>query len=281
MSAIKEELLLLAEPEYAKFAAGLLRKPGEETPSGSAAHVLGVRLPALHRLAKKLSGEDWRKNLEELWAVTEGSFEERMLLGFLIGSARLSSAAEGNAKSGKDAKRGKRLQEAIELKEQFSLIQKFIPRIDNWSLCDSFCTGLKFAREYPTEVWAFLQPFLQSDAEYSIRFGLVMIINYFITEEYIDRLFPVFDGIAHEGYYVRMANAWAISVCYVKFPEKTMGYLEENCLDDFTYQKALQKIVESRCVSAEVKARMREKKQNAERRAKCARNDKPNAVTGG
>lgn len=269
MTSIKESLLSLAEPDYAEFAASLLKKPGEEKPAGSAACVLGVRLPALHKLAKQLSREDWRGNLEELLALTEGSFEERMLLGFLIGNARVTAAADGKAESGKCPRRGKRLQEAILLEEQFSLIRRFIPRIDNWSLCDSFCACLKFAREYPAETWEFLQPFLQSEEEYAIRFGLVMIVNYFITEEYIDRLFLIFDSIAHEGYYVKMAAAWAISICYVRFPEKTMPFLEKNCLDDFTYQKALQKIVESRCVSAEVKAKMRERKQNDEKRKKC------------
>lgn len=281
MSSIKERLLSLAEPDYAEFAASLLKKPGEEKPSGSAACVLGVRLPALHKLAKQLSREDWRGNLEELLSVTEGSFEERMLLGFLIGNAKLTQATAGTAQSGQCAKRERRGQEAISLEEQFALICRFIPRIDNWSLCDSFCACLKFAREYPAETWNFLQPLLQSDEEYAIRFGLVMILNYFITEEYIDRLFPIFDEIGHEGYYVKMAVAWAISICYVRFPEKTMPYLEKNCLDGFTYQKALQKIVESRCVSAEVKAKMRERKQNDEKRARCARDDKQNDVTEG
>lgn len=242
--SIKEELYALAEPAYAKFTAGLLRKPGEEEPGGSAAKVLGVRLPALHKLAKKLAREDWRGYLEALSEEAE-SFEERMLLGFLIACAKLQPG------------RGR---ESITLQEQFSLIRAFMPYIDNWSLCDSFCASLKFSREFPEETWEFLQPFLQSKQEYEIRFGLVMIINYFITDEYIDKLFPVFDGIDHEGYYVKMAVAWAVSICYVKYPEQTKAYLEENRLDDFTFHKALQKIVESRCVSDEVRAQMRQMK---------------------
>ncbi|MDO4332729.1 MAG: DNA alkylation repair protein [Eubacteriales bacterium] len=276
MSSIKERLISLAEPDYARFAASLLKKPGEENLSGSAARMLGVRLPALHKLAKQLSREDWRGSLEELFAAAEGGFEERMLLGFLIGNAKLTEAAVGTAQSGQYSKRERRGQEAISLEEQFALICRFIPRIDNWSLCDSFCACLKFAREYPAETWNFLQPLLQSDEEYAIRFGLVMILNYFITEEYIDRLFPIFDEIGHEGYYVKMANAWAISICYVRFPEKTTPYLDENRLDGFTYQKALQKIVESRCVSAEVKAKMRERKQNNEKRTANCREEGEN-----
>lgn len=264
-SHIRDEMASLAEPEFARFSASLLRKPGEDVLSGTAAHVLGVRLPALRKLAKRLSKENWRESLNALSEhVLEASgggcvckahesrdeevrcseeevcFEEVMLWGFLV----------GNAMGQKEA----------DLAEQFELIRQFVPQIDNWSLCDSFCASLKFTREHPAETWEFIEPFLQSDEEYEIRFGVVMIINYFITEEYIDRLFGIFDSIRHEGYYVKMAVAWAVSICYVRFPQKTQSYLENNSLDDFTYNKALQKIVESRCVSEETRQRMRKMK---------------------
>lgn len=259
---IKEELAAFSEPKLAEFNAALLRKPGEETLSGTAAHVQGIRLPALRKLAKRLAKEDWQGNLNALSSHVQHalggehasgdenapdavSFEEVMLWGFLIGCAM-------------EKKR-------TDLSGQFALIRQYVGQIDNWSLCDSFCAGLKFAREYPAQTWEFILPYLQSDAEYEIRFGVVMIINYFITEEYIDRLFPIFDSIRHEGYYVKMAVAWAVSICYVKFPEETQRYLEQNRLDDFTYNKALQKIVESRCVSDEVRQRMRGMKRSAKR----------------
>lgn len=246
---IRERLTAAAEPDYAKFAAGLLRKPGEEIPSGTAARLLGVRLPALRRIAGQLAKKNWRGSLEALAAREAGEayFEEIMLQGFLIGCARI----QNNGLSEPDNSAGRRRggQEEIALQEQFALIRAFLPRIDNWSLCDSFCVGLKFAKEYPGRVWDFLQPLLQSEEEFAVRFALVMILNYFMNAEYIDRLFPVFDSIRHEGYYVKMANAWALSFCYVNFPEKTEAYLKNSALDDFTFNKALQKIVESRCIS--------------------------------
>lgn len=292
---IKEELAALSEPKLAEFNAGLLRKPGEETLSGTAAHVQGIRLPALRRLAKRLTKEDWRGNLNALSShvqhASDGetapeavSFEEVMLWGFLVGSAKVKAeAAAGMMGEGADAEkapeggkeaaaalgqrstngkacRGRRYQEEISVREQFDLIRQFVRHIDNWALCDSFCAGLKFAAAYPGETWAFLQPFFYAKEEYAVRFGVVMIINYFVTEEYADRLFAVFDSIRHEGYYVKMAVAWAVSVCYVRFPGKTQSYLEQNRLDDFTYNKALQKIVESRCVSDEVRKRMKKMK---------------------
>lgn len=259
---IRQELLSMAEPDFAKFSSGLLRKPGEACLTGTAARMLGVRLPALRRLAKKLTKEDWSGYLEALAAQIEQngcagermagtddravSFEEVMLWGFLIGSAKIEAGDAAMA-------------------EGFERIRQFVPHIDNWSLCDSFCASLKFAAAYRAETWEFLQGFLRSEEEYAVRFGIVMVINYFITEEYINRLFPVFDAIRHEGYYVRMAVAWAVSVCYVRFPEETQSYLDQNSLDDFTYNKALQKIAESRCVSCEVREQMRKRKRSGQR----------------
>lgn len=73
---------------------------------------------------------------------------------------------------------------------------------------------------------------MKSDKEYEIRFGVVMAMAHYIDEEYIDNVLQWMDRISHEGYYVKMAVAWALSVCYVKFPQKTMNYLKENHLDD-------------------------------------------------
>lgn len=267
---IKDALSALAEPEYAAFAGKLLRKPGQAQLTGTAAHMLGVRLPKLRKLAGALTRENWRENLQALAAGADNCFEEVMLWGFLVGKAKLPESLEGRepilhgtkergaALSGKIRPKKRSGQEEITLEEQFALIRDFVPRIDNWSLCDSFCVGLKFAAGYPEETWEFLQPFLRSREEYAVRFGVVMLLNYFITETYIERLFPVFDAIKQEGYYVKMAVAWAVSMCYVKFPEKTDRYLKKNELDAFTWHKALQKIAESRCVPEEVRRHMRD-----------------------
>ena len=57
-----------------------------------------------------------------------------------------------------------------------------------------------------------------------------MLLDYYINDEYIDSLFPLFDRITHQGYYVKMALAWAISMCYVRFPAQTTLYLQNNRL---------------------------------------------------
>lgn len=98
---------------------------------------------------------------------------------------------------------------------------------------------------------------MQAEGEYEVRFGVVMGMQIFIDESYVKAYLQKLDAITHEGYYVRMAVAWALSVCFVKFQELTLAYLQNNSLDNFTYNKALQKIVESYRVSPEMKAIIR------------------------
>lgn len=221
---IKQQLLELAEPDYQKFAAALV-------PNVSG--MLGVRLPLLRKLAKDIAKGDWRSYL----AATDSEyFEEIMLQGMVIGSAK------------------------ADLQELLTYVELFVPKIDSWSICDSFCAGLKFTNRHKEQVWQFLQPYLKSNKEFELRFGIVMLLDFYIVEEYIERVLGLFDEVNHEGYYVKMALAWAISICYIKFPELTLDYLQKSKLDDFTYNKALQKIIESRRVDQEAKELMRKMK---------------------
>lgn len=253
LAEIRQGLLAAAEPKYAAFAAGLLRKPGEEAASGSAERILGVRLPALRKMAAQLARQDWAGNLEALESAgQEAAFEEIMLRGFLIGEAKIapeSPKAEGNGEE--------RPSREISLEEAFALIRGFLPCIDNWSLCDSFCAGLKFAGKHREAVWEFLQPFFSSPQEYETRFGAVMALDYFVREEWLDRVLDRLERVEHGGYYVRMAVAWAVSVCYVRFPARTEEWMQTCALDGDTFRRAVQKIRESRRVSPEEKERLK------------------------
>lgn len=221
---IRLQLESLAEDEYRIFSSKLLPDTGS---------VLGVRLPMLRKMSKQLAGSDWRAYLQTAQDV---SFEEIMLQGMVIGCVNCSA------------------------KERLAHIQNFVPKIDNWSVCDSFCTGLKFAKEARERVWDFLQPYLKSNRAFDIRFAVVMLLFYYIDEKYTDEVFVCLDKVRHDGYYVKMAVAWAVSVCYVKFPELTLPYLNQNSLDDFTYNKALRKIAESLKVGRETKELIRSMK---------------------
>lgn len=101
---------------------------------------------------------------------------------------------------------------------------------------------------------------MKSNKEFEIRFGVVMILSYYVEEEYLEENFKAFDFIKSDAYYVQMAIAWAISVCLIKFYDKTLNYLEKADLDKFTYNKAIQKAIESYRITDKQKEYLREKK---------------------
>ncbi len=210
---IREQLEQLKEPEYQAFTARLL--PGVEP-------ILGVRLPELRKIAKKLAKDSWQEYLVQ---ASNDSMEEIMLQGMTLGYARGT------------------------LQEKKCYLRKFIPKIDNWSVCDSCCATIKLAKEQPQEMWEFLQEYLHSEKEFEIRFGLVQLLDYYVNQEYLAGVLKEIDSISNKAYYVQMAQAWAVSICYREFPEETEPFLKQNHLDDFTYNKALQKITESLKIS--------------------------------
>ena len=83
-----------------------------------------------------------------------------------------------------------------------------------------------------------------------------MLLSHFVDEEHIDSVLRLMEGVRHEGYYAKMVVAWTLSVCYVKFPEKTEKILRNGSLDNFTQNKTIQKIRESYRVSKEDKQRL-------------------------
>jgi len=220
---IRKKLKELADDKYRSFISGLV--PGTD-------NILGVRMPQLRKLAREIAGGDWRTYI----STADEFFEETMLQGLIIGLVKAGT------------------------EERLQLIADFIPKIRNWAICDSFCTSLKFAGRNKERVWEFLQPYFESDMEYEIRFAVVMGMYFFVDDEHIDEFIGLLDRIRHDGYYVKMAVAWAISVCYVNYTEKTLACLRNNSLDDFTYNKALQKIIESNRVDSPTRELMRSMK---------------------
>lgn len=208
---IKKKLFELSDLKYKEFHGGLC--PGTE-------NIIGVRVPILRNYAKELFKEkDWKQTIEE---IDNEYYEEIMLQGMLIGQAK---------------------NEDINIILKY--VEKYVPKINNWALCDVFCAGLKITKKYKKEIWKFIQKYLKSDKEFEIRFGVVMILDYFIAEEYLEKDFEIFESIKHEGYYVKMAVAWAISICLVKFYDETIQYLKVTKLDNWTYNKSIQKAIES------------------------------------
>lgn len=223
-NTIRERIFQLVDEEYRQFHSKLV--PGID-------NVLGVRLPMLRKLAQELAKSDWRTYIK---TAQDDYNEEIMLQGLVIGYAK------------------------GDIEETLSYVAAFVPKINNWGVCDSFCGNLKITKKHRTRVWEFLQPYLLSREEFQLRFGIIMLLSFYIEDEYMDQVLALLDGAKHEGYYVKMAVAWTVSVCFVKYPKKTMAYLKNNTLDDFTYNKSLQKITESLRVNQETKTIIRSMK---------------------
>lgn len=230
-NALRDRLLALSDPNYRAFSAGLLPNVPKE-------RILGVRLPMLRAIAKELARGDWR---EYLRTASDASFEEVLLQGMTIGRAAGAPS------------------------EILPYVAAFVPKIDNWSVCDSFCASLTIARRHPAPVWTFLEPYFRDCRPYFRRFGVVMLLDHYVTETYFEQVLDILDNVPCDGeYYVQMAVAWAISVCFVHFPEPTMRYLQgETHLDNFTYHKALQKTIESSRVDSAAKDILRAMRRKA------------------
>ena len=132
-------------------------------------------------------------------------------------------------------------------------IESFIPKINNWAVCDTFCAGLKVTKKNKEKMWDFILKYLNSDKEFEVRFSVVMILDYYIEQEKLEKVFEIFDSIKSDKYYVQMAVAWAISICLIKYYDETLEYLKNTDIDIFTYNKALQKAIESYRINNEQK----------------------------
>ena len=246
---IREHLLGLAEQDYQKFSAALI--PGVE-------NMLGIRLPALRTIAKEIAKSDWQESLKE----EDYYFEERMLRGMVL------SYVKGS------------------MDEMLPYITEFIPLVDNWSVCDSVFMGMTIFQKDREKAWQYIMPYLKSDKEFEIRVALIIVMQHLLkcdrdgkkisrlrTVElshllnenqidglYIDRVLMEVDQVDTTAYYASMAAAWLIAEAFCCFPHRTYLYLQNNHLDNQTFHKAIQKIVESRIPKEDVKKTLRQLK---------------------
>lgn len=220
---VEDCLREMADEKYREFHGGLI--PGVETV------FYGVRVPALRKLARQLAKEDWRGFVE--LTKDSSTYEFNMLCGMVCALAK------------------------CDFEEKLEYVEKFIPSINNWAVCDIVCGDLKAVKDNREKMYEFIKPYLESQEEYEVRFAVVILMQYFVTEDYVKDVLKIYDSIRHEGYYVKMAVAWGISVCFVKYRDITLDYLHSCKLDDFTYNKSVQKIIESLRVSREDKKMLR------------------------
>lgn len=193
--------------------------------SPAAVNVTGVRVPVIRNLAKKIT----RSRQDCLYFLKEyeiENHEEFILKGVVIASAK------------------------IDIDEKLALFKPYMEEIYDWSACDIAISSFKFKEAELKHVYDFILPYRYSRREYEIRCLLVMLLEYFVTDDYFNNITDILDNIYLEDYYVKMAAAWLISVIFIKNRDGALKYLKNNGLDDWTYNKALQKITESSRVSA-------------------------------
>jgi len=221
---IIDNLKSMADEKYKQFHQKLV--PNVD-------NLIGVQVPKIKSLAKEIAKGDYKGFLS--YNSTD-YYEEIMLRGLVIGYIK------------------------ADIEEVIEYIKGFVPQIDNWGVCDSFCANLKITLKNKERMLELINYYLKSDKEFELRFAIVMLLDFYIDKENLSYLFNVFNSIHHDGYYVKMAVAWAISICYIKYKDETMKFILDNDLDDFTYNKAIQKIIESTRISKEEKIELKKLK---------------------
>ena len=209
ISEINKILYENIDAKYRIFSAKLLPQDTK---------VLGIRLPFLRKLAKQILKDDWQFFLQHF---EPDYLEERLLYGFVIAYAPLSFS------------------------DRLRLVKKFVPLINNWSVCDSFCASFKLNNNDKILLWQFVQPYMIAKGEYERRFAIVMCLNYLIDDKFVDEIIDKLRIVNFDEYYVQMALAWALAEIYISYPEKIEELLYNKILSIEVHNKTIQKIRES------------------------------------
>ena len=218
---IREKLFALQDEKYRDFQIRLIPGSGRDT-------MIGVRTPDLRRYAKQLiKTEDIQIFLNDL---PHQYFDENQLHAFIISEI-------------KDYDRCMR--EVI----------RFLPYVDNWATCDQLSPGI--FKKHRQELLQQIRIWIRSDRTYTIRFGIGMLMQHFLDDDF-DPEYPVMvAGIRSEEYYVNMMIAWYFATALAKQYEAVLPFMENHRLDAWTNNKAIQKSVESFRITPEQKEYLR------------------------
>lgn len=230
MKTLKEQLLLLNKhtEKYQKFVYKLL--PGIEE-----SHILGIPIPVLRSFANDLIKNEKRESLFEfICALPHYYLEENLIHAFLI------------SKLTKD------------IDEIFSLLDRFLPFVDNWEVCDTF--GLKIFKKYPNEVRMKMYEYLQSDHPFTVRFAIVTMINYLLKDNFCKQDLIALQEVKSDNYYVKMALAWYYSFALIHNYNDVIGLIETKKLDPFVHRMTIQKAIDSYRITDEQKNYLRSKR---------------------
>ena len=218
MTEIQERLLALRDPAYRDFTAPLLPNVARE-------RIIGVRTPAVRKLAKELKQEG--KAGEFLRQLPHAFFEENGLHAALL---------------------------CLERDFDFCLeeVERFLPHIDNWATCDGLNPDC--FKKHHGELIERVPAWLGKEHCYTIRFGVGMLMNHFLDGDFRPEYLDWVAAIRSEEYYVNMMRAWYLATALAKQYEAAYSFLVQRRLDRWTHNKAIQKAVESNRITPEQKA---------------------------
>ena len=241
-SEVRNLLLQAADSSYKEF--------NDRITNSDAAPSIGVRVPDIREIAKDVSRNGWEpylKEMEELSAKAEESGlwqEEHMLWGIVIGLAKMDEDMRA------------------------AHLDRWVSGILSWADCDSSVSSFKFMKKNQNFWYSYDKKWMERGGEFQMRFALVSFMQYFINDTYIDQMLDIFSGKSsafacglersknengESPYYIRMAQAWALSVCFVKYREKTWKLFAQQSMDPWVQNKAIQKCRESYRVTPEDK----------------------------
>ena len=224
METIIDEILCSADTAYKDFQAKLL-------PTVDRQVVLGVRAPMAQRIAKKYANT--ATGYSFLNELPHKYYDENIVHAFMLGELKCSFA------------------------ELQARITEFLPFVDNWAVCDGLCAHLKCFFKESAQGYNFALQCTESHRAYTVRFGLVCLLDYYVDTEHISKILEICQRVKSKDYYVNMALAWLISICLIKEYSSTLPLLKERCLDKWTHNKAIQKACESYRTDTETKEYLR------------------------
>lgn len=222
-------LFELQDKNYAAFHAKLVPVPDKST-------IIGVRSPDMKKLAKELKNDEGK--LEFLNTLPHKYYEENSLHGSFISTI------------------------SKDINVIFTYIDKFLPYVDNWATCDSLVGNMKIFAKYPDIVYKKILEYLKSDKPFTIRFGVVTLLSYFLDGNFDKSIIETLAQIKSEHYYVNMGIAWYYSFALIKQYDSTVGLFEKKTLSKFVQNKSIQKAIESYRISDETKQYLRSLKIN-------------------
>ena len=218
---VQAELFEMQDLTYRDFHAKLMPTIDKET-------VIGVRTPMLRVYAKKFGKTADAVTFREV--LPHKYYEENNLHGLLIEQIKDYPAC-------------------------IAAIERFLPYVDNWATCDMIAlrTMKKHLDVFIQEVYSWMA----SDHPYIVRFGIGMLMRYYLDEQFKPEYPEIVAEIKSDEYYVNMMRAWYFATALAKQYDQILPYLEEKKLDTWTHNKTIQKAVESYRIAPEQKCYLR------------------------